>query len=628
MFGELLRYAARENLVHPGGYIERRCDFRVVVDPQGCWLRGGRIVNTGTSREATFFGPTEVLRSSNIVPGLGVDSVTYVFGYSVKPNKNTKGSSPAFLSLMKSAAEGTNHPHVRAVAKFLGDVQNGKYGTPIEAVTKCLGDPEVKGSEWVILAVDDGESCVDVHDVPAMRNWIEAKASVDNSIPGMRAACLITGQVGPVARVHGKIKNLPGCTAGVPCVSFKEDAYRSRGLQQGANATVSLDSELLYRAGLNDMLMPEEMKRIVIGKKGSKEVVYSKPRHGVYVDGAKDGMALLCWTKEKTSDLPVRRAVEQILEGKFDALSVEDLALTPTRGGSVSEVDENAYCALLVSARNKRMVVHAWMHDAIPRLKENVLKYVADLSMPSRAWPCSIRTWLQILKPRDKYIYPKEVTGSLIRCAMQGGPVHDLLVSMALSWFMAVPGDSEERARWEYNSKHVVTLLKLALIRKGRNIMTDVDENRPLDHLLNNMGDLNVPRLIGFMWAQAIDTQSKAVQFPRGPQRSTVLRADLMLNPCKAIPDISRLFDVHVNKLRCSSRGIDQRTGNAANSRMTKILHQIADSGGVPHRMFGKWEQAEVVVGRGQYDCVLEMQRAIETAKRETAKRDCVESPL
>jgi hypothetical protein len=65
----------------------------------------------------------------------------------------------------------------------------------------------------------------------------------------VEAVCLVTGERGPVARLHPSIKGVWGAqTAGASIVSFNLDAFTSYGHEQGDNAPVSEAARVSLRS--------------------------------------------------------------------------------------------------------------------------------------------------------------------------------------------------------------------------------------------------------------------------------------------------------------------------------------------------------------------------------------------
>ena len=102
-----------------------------------------------------------------------------------------------------------------------------------------------------------------IHDRPAARAlWARLRAEGDRS----EAACLVTGERGPIARLHPAIKGVWGAqTSGASIVSFNLDAFTSYGHEQGENAPVSEAAAFAYTTALNRFLERGSGHRLQIG---------------------------------------------------------------------------------------------------------------------------------------------------------------------------------------------------------------------------------------------------------------------------------------------------------------------------------------------------------------------------
>lgn len=83
--------------------------------------------------------------------------------------------------------------------------------------------------------------------------------------------CLVTGRKGPIARLHPKIKGVPGAqVSGANLVSFNMESSNSFGHEQGANAPVSEEASFAYGMALNALLADRDHRQII----GDAVVVY------------------------------------------------------------------------------------------------------------------------------------------------------------------------------------------------------------------------------------------------------------------------------------------------------------------------------------------------------------------
>ena len=87
----------------------------------------------------------------------------------------------------------------------------------------------------------------------------------------VQGICLVTGRKGPIARLHPKIKGVPGAqVSGANLVSFNMESSNSFGHEQGANAPVSEEASFAYGMALNVLLADSDHRQII----GDTAVVY------------------------------------------------------------------------------------------------------------------------------------------------------------------------------------------------------------------------------------------------------------------------------------------------------------------------------------------------------------------
>ncbi len=102
-----------------------------------------------------------------------------------------------------------------------------------------------------------------VHELPAIREWWLRNLG-NGEGDAIRGFCLVTGEEGPIARLHPKIKGIPGAqAAGASLVSFNSSAYDSYGKdhEQGLNSPVNEEIAFRYGAVLNSLLTGPQSRK-------------------------------------------------------------------------------------------------------------------------------------------------------------------------------------------------------------------------------------------------------------------------------------------------------------------------------------------------------------------------------
>jgi CRISPR-associated protein Csd1 len=102
-----------------------------------------------------------------------------------------------------------------------------------------------------------------IHHRPAARDlWARLISAGDKT----SAACLVTGDYAPMARLHPAIKGVwDAQSSGASIVSFNLDAFTSYGHEQGDNAPISEAAAFAYTSALNHFLERDSGHRIQVG---------------------------------------------------------------------------------------------------------------------------------------------------------------------------------------------------------------------------------------------------------------------------------------------------------------------------------------------------------------------------
>lgn len=111
-----------------------------------------------------------------------------------------------------------------------------------------------------------------VQDDETIRNAWDAHYNQpsDDAIKGQ---CLVTGKIGPIARIHPNIKGVRGAqSSGASLVSFNAEAFESYGHSGGQcyNAPVSEHAAFAYTTALNQLIADEKHCKVI----GNTTVVY------------------------------------------------------------------------------------------------------------------------------------------------------------------------------------------------------------------------------------------------------------------------------------------------------------------------------------------------------------------
>lgn len=195
--------------------------------------------------------PAPVKRAVNVLPNFLCDNSGYILGVDTKGKpERTAECFDSCKALHEKLLVGVDSPSAKAVLAFFA------HWDPSVAAEH----PALK-NEWDKL-IGGGNLLFFYHmqevgKDPAIRQVWNAHYQVakdDVTMP-----CLVTGQVGPVERIHPAIKGVRGAqSSGAALVSFNSDSFCSYGKEQNLNAPTGKYASFAYTAALNRLLADRE----------------------------------------------------------------------------------------------------------------------------------------------------------------------------------------------------------------------------------------------------------------------------------------------------------------------------------------------------------------------------------
>lgn len=325
------------------GFGRQKVHFCLVIDREGnlavdphslCRKEGSKLI----PRDVIV--PEPVKRTVGIAANFLWDNTGYVLGSDSKGKpERTADTFAAFKQFQHLVAGDSDDEGMKAVLRFL------EKWSPADS-ERLAGWEEIADKNVVFRLFDDDRPRY-IHERPKVREaWLRYCTSKDDAPRGM---CLVTGENGPVARLHPAIKNVIGAqSSGAALVSFNLDAFKSYGKDQNLNAPIGEKAAFSYTTSLNWLLRSESRQKIRIGD-----------------------TTIVFWAERKTE-------VEDI----FAEL------LSPTEHGDTQEAEDSTAVqrvrVILKAAREGRI------QDAVPQ--PDTPFYILGLS--PNASRLSVRFWL------------------------------------------------------------------------------------------------------------------------------------------------------------------------------------------------------------------------------------------
>jgi CRISPR-associated protein Csd1 len=298
----------------------------------------------------------------------------------------------------------------------------------------------------------DGDLCF-LHERAAAKALIEAE---DPQEPLAAVSCLVTGEVGPPARLHPTIKGVEGAqSSGAVLVSFNDPAFRSYGKEQGENAPTTEGAAFRYGAVLNHLLTrdgPNRLKRPV----GDATVVFWADASNAAAENAADAL-FAQWLDSDVSDedqaLKMRQQLEAVAKGK----PLGDLHADIVYG--------TRFHVLGLSPNASRLSVRFWMTDTLDAFAQRLAYHHRDLAIEPlpRGWgaaPSVNRLLVNTTALQREYKnIPPLLAGEMMRAVLTGGRYPFSLFSAALIRLRA--GD-DPASGWH------AAVIRAVLVRLGR----------------------------------------------------------------------------------------------------------------------------------------------------------------
>jgi CRISPR-associated protein Csd1 len=414
MLHEIVKYAERENLAAEPGFGPKSARWALICDGAGTYLGIVELgeVDAKVNRGMRFLRAPDLSQPEMKAGGITkshflIDSASAVVGYGkdAVPEKQEY-----FVRLLERAAEVM--PILSAAARMLRDADSveqmradleARRGKPTDKVTlQVAGEFPVESERW--------------HDWwRGFRRGLTANKEKGRVKGSSKMLCFLTGELVEPARTHPKITGLTsvgGLAMGDVLIGFKQESFRSYGLEQSANAAMSEEAAKSYQAGLNDLISNH-----------SEMLAGTRVAHW-FRKAVPVGDDPLNWllSPDDSDRLAAQKRARQLVQG--------------IRGGERPDLADNTYYALTLSSNGGRVVIRDWMEGSFEELAENVNRWFDDLEIAHRdgdgtARPPKLAAVLGALT-RDIKDVPGSMSARLYGAAARGEPIPFAAMAQAL----------------------------------------------------------------------------------------------------------------------------------------------------------------------------------------------------
>ncbi len=402
----------------PYGFSSEKIGFCVVLNPDGSVAEVSDLRGDDKKRSPRMLlVPQAVKRTAGIAPNFLWDKSAYVLGVTAGEGKRTADEHAKFRAQHLDWLAGTEDAGLLALCRFL-------EGWVPEAFVAPLWDDEARDQNIVFRLSGEYDFLHERPEARALWRRIGAAGASDPQI------CLVTGDPGPVARLHPSIKGVWGAqSSGASLISFNLDAFTSYGHDQGNNAPVSEAAAFAYTTALNRFLEKDSGHRIQIGD--ASTVFWADAGASLAAEAESIFAAYLDPTAaDQTTASKIMGKLEAIRNGTRLNQIAPDLEGVP-------------FHVLGLSPNAARLSVRFYWSSNFGTLTENYQRFLADTNVqppPREGWPPLWRYLIELAVLGKRENVPPLIAGDWMRAILTGAAYPLTLLSTTL---MRIRADGE-----------------------------------------------------------------------------------------------------------------------------------------------------------------------------------------
>ncbi len=540
----LYRYYQRRNQ-HPDptrhlpayGFEEREVPYVLELAANGALIH---ITTTGQQEGKKHVGtrylvPMGVKRASGIAANLLWDNAEYVLALpdakkleAAQAKGQTKAADylarlqdmqAAFTQRIASLPASTQADvGVQAVLAFLAT----NTVTALQAFPEAAAEITANSPVLSFRLAGDLELVCQRPAVKAVVTPAASEADAD-AVPAAQTACLITGEVGEVERLHTAIKGVRDAqTAGANIVSFNAAAYLSHGKEQGANAPVSPAAAFAYTTALNALLAKDSRQRMQVGDAST-----------------------VFWAEEED---PLENMFSMLLDESVDDPDlhtdvVRALYTSVHSGHQAVDEAQRRFYVLGLAPNAARLSVRFWHVSTVQEVGRHITQWFDDLNV-ARAeydlpYPSLYRLLRSVALQSKSAHVPPRLGGDVLRAVLAGSntPLPATLLNAAV-----------QRSRAEQNVNYPrAALIKACLNRAIRQHQPQSEE---VFTVMLDPQNTHVAYRLGRLFAVLEKIQEEAAG---GRKINSTIRdrfyGTASSSPASVFPTLLKLTGHHISKL-------------------------------------------------------------------------------
>ena len=448
-------------------------------------------------------------------PAFLYENVAFLFGIHDKP-AGAQYRFEASARIHREVLDGVEDAGARALLRFFDRRVPGS--TRYEGVdTSAISDPRVF---CVFSLRGDPEF---LHQRPAIRaawEWYNARKTESAAL----AQCLVTGEVAPVARLHG---NIAGFGADRPTlVGFNQPAFEFFGKKQGENAPVSERAAFEYVTALN--LLCQDRRHCI--RLGGDKLVFWAERDAPLEE---DTLCAL-FGGDLESEEPALDAGQ--CERVRSALACME------RGGNPLEqpIDPDVRFFIMGLTSNKtRLVLRFFYQNTFGGILERLMDHYRGLAVAGARYryPSPLRILLETAVQHKYDNIPPTLESALMRSVLQG-------TRYPFALYMAVLN----RIRAEASTGSAISALRAGILKATLNRQSD----REVIKVALDRDERDTAYLLGRLFALYEKAQKEAIEGLNASITDKYFNAVLSA-PQTVFPTLFGLNRAHLSKLMKNS---------------------------------------------------------------------------
>lgn len=538
---------AVDGKIAPRGFKEVAIQFVIVLDQAGNFasLEDRRVTVGRRWTARTFLVPEERQRNGSNAwqtANLLWDHYGYVLGWPKSDTPKDKLMAEmqhmAFICEVRKLHElYPDDLEIMAVHAFL---KRGDYSAVFAEDTwkecakipgcnltfQCAGQPELVAENEVVKAhvvsTVDSES-TDVDD-----------EEEDNSTAPAEGACIITGEIGPIARLHQRTP-IPGAKSNSKIVSFQRNmGFDSFGKEQSHNAPTSKAVAFKYATALNKLLARNSNQKFPVGD--ATTVFWAGKRNrleGAFVDL-----------------FGVQKAEEAVKSSKQDPRQVIALFRSPDTGVMPDLDPSTRFFVLGLAPNAARIAVRFWYVGTVGEVVDHISQHFDDLAIVhADREPECLPLWrlVRAIAPRDDDSkVPPNIPGDFMKAILTGAAYPKTLLKAVIGRIRAEQSrkDPKTGKLLESVTYARATLVKAVLAREAR-LKTNPYKEVGMALDLENT---NIGYRLGRLFAVLEKAQEKANPGINATIRDRFYGSASSI-PVVSFPQLMKLKNHHLSKL-------------------------------------------------------------------------------